>query len=97
MACGTCVYRLPGGRGCYWAVALDGEHYPVAGATPPDHDNHAPDGMCNMERRARISGELRGENFVASRFELLPATEVPDDPRYDEHDEHGADHTADPR
>lgn len=96
VGCGTCIYRLPDGVGCYWAVELDGEHHPVAGTLPKGHDNHGPDGMCNMERRARISGELRGKNFLASSFELLPAGEVPAEPTWTHEDEHGADHRVTP-
>ena len=95
VACGTCIYRLPDGVGCYWAVELDGEHYAMAGELPKDHDNHGPDGMCNMGRKARITGELRGSNFIASAFELLPTDEVPTERKYDETDDHGKNYTVD--
>ena len=88
VACGPCIYRLPDGVGCYWAVELDGEHYPVAGELPKDHDNHGPVGMCNMKRQARITGELRGDNFIASSFELIDPTDVPTERKYDDSDVH---------
>ena len=96
VGCGTCIYRLPDGVGCYWAIELDGEHYPVAGTLPKDHDNHGPEGMCNMERQARVTGELRRENFLASAFELLPPEKVPAKPKYTHEDEHGKDYRATP-
>lgn len=92
VACGTCIYKIPEGQGCYWAIELDGQHYPMAGTFPEGHDSHGPEGMCNMERQAKVSGELRGTNFVASSFELLPAKDVPTDPKFTPEDEHGADY-----
>ena len=92
--CGTCIYKIPDGSGCYWTITHEGKHYPVAGALPHDHENHAPDGMCNMERQVRVSGTIRGENFVADRFELLPAGEVPSNPAHGPDDPHGPDYRA---
>ena len=86
--CGMCRYGQPAGKGCYWVVSYQGKAYPVAGKLPQDHDNHAPDGMCNMKRRVTVSGEIRGENFVASRFEVLPADGVPENPEYTDEDVH---------
>ena len=94
VACGTCIYKMPEGRGCYWAITLDGQHYAMAGVEPADHDPHGPDGMCNMGRKARITGELRGQNFIASAFELLPAEGVPAAPEHDHTDVHGPDYRA---
>lgn len=77
-ACGSCVFKMEGGQGCYWAVELDGKFHVAAGnALPKDHDAHAPDGMCNMERKAMVEGEIVDDQFVASRFEILPAQKVP--------------------
>ena len=87
-ACGMCLYAKPTGQGCYWVVEIDGETYPMAGELPRDHQNHAPDGMCNMKRQARISGALRGENFIATQFDLLPAESPPAVPTYTEADIH---------
>ena len=87
-ACGTCIYRIPSGQGCYWVVEIAGKLYPVAGKLPHNHDNHAPEGMCNMPRQVKLSGEIRGENFIASKFELLPAEGVPEKPAYTRADIH---------
>ena len=86
--CGMCRYGQGAGKGCYWVISYQGKAYPVAGTLPQDHDNHAPDGMCNMKRQVRVSGELRGENFIASRFEVLPAEGVPQNPEYTPEDIH---------
>jgi hypothetical protein len=43
---------------------------------------------CNMPRQALVDGELLGGRFVASRFELLPATNVPEKPRFSEEHVH---------
>ena len=86
--CGMCRYGQGAGKGCYWVVSYQGKAYPVAGSLPTDHDNHAPDGMCNMKRDVRVSGEIRGENFIATRFEVLPPENVPTNPEYTDADIH---------
>lgn len=90
VACGTCIFKLPNGRGCYWAVELDGKHYPVTGDVPKDHENHAPTGMCNMKRSAILSGETSGNTFIATRFDLQPAESASVEPQYTEEDQHDA-------
>ena len=76
VGCGLCRFRIPESRSCYWAIELDGQHYPVVGANQPDHDSHGPEGMCVMERTAIVEGKLKRGQFIASRFELLPAEGV---------------------
>lgn len=73
VACGLCRFHMEGATSCFWAVELNGEHYPVVGANQPDHDSHGPDGMCVMDRRAVVAGELKRGQFIARRFELIPA------------------------
>ena len=60
----------------------------MAGALPTDHENHAPDGMCNMTRTVRVTGEIRGKNFIASKFDVLSAEDVPAEPKYTPEDVH---------
>jgi hypothetical protein len=43
-----------------------------------------------------VTGELRGKNFIASDFELLPAEDVPESPKFSPDDEHGADYRTAP-
>jgi hypothetical protein len=75
--------------GCFWAIEIGERHYPVS---PKDlvvgHENHGPEGMCNMSRQARVDGEVKGGRFLASRFELLPATDVPIVPTFTPADKH---------
>lgn len=89
VACGTCIFKLPNGRGCYWAIDLDGRQVPVTGpAVPLDHESHAPDGMCNVARHAVVEGTLYADRFDATRFELEPAAEIPATPRFTPADVH---------
>lgn len=73
-ACGMCQFGENAAYGCHWSIAWEGEHYPVNGPTPSDaeHDAHGEEGMCSVERRARVSGVIRGDRFLADSFELLP-------------------------
>jgi hypothetical protein len=85
-ACGTCVFHMEDVKGCFWAVEIDGRFYPAAGVTPPDDakSGHAPDGMCSVERKARVDGRVTADGrFVATGFDLLP---------YDGTGRQGADH-----
>ena len=79
-SCGQCQFGLAG-EGCDLAIRVDGRSYPVDGSHIDDHgDAHAHDGFCNAVRTARVSGEIDGERFRATFFELLPtpaATETP--------------------
>ncbi len=73
VACGTCVFQIPGGAGCFWAIELDGRHYWVQGVAPQDAVHaHGPEGMCTLARKATVEGRLVDDRFVATRFELLP-------------------------
>lgn len=88
-ACGRCVFGMAEATvGCPWAVEIDGRRYMVQGRVPEAHENHAPDGICNMPRRALVDGRIRGNRFIASRFELKPARNVPAKPRFTPDDEH---------
>ena len=78
VACGRCIYEMPGAEGCPWATHVDGEYYLVMGPVPQDHHSHGEDGICVMARQARVQGEVNGEYFVASEFELIPAENVPE-------------------
>ncbi|MFT7518758.1 MAG: hypothetical protein ACI9MC_000890 [Kiritimatiellia bacterium] len=91
VACGMCVYHMPQVSSCLWAANIDGKQYMVQSTQlPKDHENHAPDGMCNMTRRARVAGTLRGDRFVAAKFQLLPAelSAVPESPTFEKDEEH---------
>ena len=80
--CGMCQYQVFGNSGCYWSVEWEGKPHVVQGIVPEDHENHAPDGMCNIKRQAKVSGRLKAGQFYATSFELLPATGVPENPSF---------------
>lgn len=71
-ACGTCQFKLAGARGCFWAVAVGDQVFPLDGPVPEDHQAHGPDGMCVQPRSAVVSGQVVHGQFQATRFELLP-------------------------
>lgn len=72
-ACGECLFGLPG-KGCDLAVRVDGRSYYVDGVDMDSlGDAHAKDGMCEVIRKAKVTGEVRNGRFIASTFELLPA------------------------
>ncbi len=71
-ACGECLFGLPG-KGCDLAVRVDGLSYYVDGVDMDSlGDAHAKDGMCEVIRKAKVTGEVRNGRFMASTFELLP-------------------------
>jgi len=73
IGCATCVFHMKDVHGCKLAVKVDGTPYLVTGGTIDDYgDAHAPDGLCNAERRAHLEGRIEGDRFVAKRVELLP-------------------------
>jgi hypothetical protein len=88
VACGMCIFQIPDSHGCYWAAEIDGVYYVVQGNTPKSHENHAPDGMCNMSRLAIIDGTLEGRQLFAKRFELLEPQNLPETPTYTPADLH---------
>ena len=84
VACGMCRMGMPSERGCFWAIKLDGKQYTVAGRMPTNHENHAPDGMCNVDRKATVEGTIVGSTFRAQRFDLKPLDDdsIPDAPTF---------------
>ena len=71
--CATCIFHMKGVEGCKLAIAIEGRHYLVQGSDIDDHgDAHAPDGMCNTTRRAKVKGRISGDRFVAEELRVLP-------------------------
>ena len=91
VACGMCRRGMPSNAGCFWAIDIDGKTYRVSGTMPRNHENHAPDGMCNVDRKATVEGTLAGPTFRASRFDLKPLakTSVPESPAFSPADVEG--------
>jgi hypothetical protein len=75
-ACGECKFGMKG-KGCNLAVRIDGKAYFVDGTKIDEHgDAHADDGFCNKIRKARVSGTIVNDRFVATGFKLLPEEKV---------------------
>ncbi|MGZ5197133.1 MAG: DUF6370 family protein [Kaistella sp.] len=73
-ACGQCQFDMQGKKGCDLAVRIDGKSYFVEGTKIDDHgDAHSQEGFCNAVRKAEVTGEVKGEKFVATSFKVLPA------------------------
>lgn len=72
-SCGQCNFGMKGKAGCDLAVRINGVPYFVDGVKI-DHfgDAHAKDGFCNAIRKAKVSGKIKKNRFIASSFTLLP-------------------------
>ncbi len=72
VSCGQCKLGLSG-HGCDLALRINGKAYFIDGTTIDDHgDSHAKDGFCNAVRDAKVQGEVVGDRFKVTYFELLP-------------------------
>ena len=72
-ACGQCQFKMKGKKGCDLAVKINGKSYFVEGTKIDDHgDAHSKEGFCNAIRKAEVTGEVKGDKFVATSFKLLP-------------------------
>lgn len=84
-SCGQCKFGMKGKKGCDLAVKIDNQTYFVEGANMEQFgDAHGNDGMCNTVRKAEVSGEIKGDKFIASSFKMLPVAGH----KHDEHDGH---------
>jgi hypothetical protein len=88
IACGMCIFEMPGAENCPFAADVDGKYYIMRGALPRDHLSHAAEGICNMPRRAIVHGEIRGELLHVSEMQMLDAQGVPEQPRFGAEDIH---------
>ena len=71
-SCGQCNFAMPVPPGCDLAVRIEGKAYFVDGSRLDDHgDAHAKRGMCNVVRKARVTGEVVDDRFVAKTFKLI--------------------------
>ncbi len=71
--CATCIFDMPGVSGCQLAVKIDDKFYLVAGSDIDAHgDAHAPSGLCMTARKAKTTGRIEGNRFVATSFALQP-------------------------
>lgn len=71
-SCGQCNFGMTSKKGCDLAVKIDGHSYFVEGTKIDQHgDAHAHDGFCNAVRKAKVSGEIKEDKFVATEFALV--------------------------
>lgn len=76
VACGQCKFNLKG-KSCDLAVRIKDKSYFVDGTKIDDHgDAHADDGLCNKVRKAKVSGSIVNDRFVATSFKLLPEEKI---------------------
>jgi hypothetical protein len=72
-ACGECLFGMAG-KGCDLAVRIGGRSYYVDGADMDSlGDAHGTEGLCKVVRKAKITGQFRGDRLAATSFELLPS------------------------
>ena len=72
-ACASCMFDKNDKPGCLLAVKIDGKIYYVKGTGIDDHgDAHSKTGFCNAVRKAKIEGNIKGDEFIAKKFEVLP-------------------------
>lgn len=77
-SCGTCNFKMKV-PGCPLAIKLDGKYYLVDGTKIDDHgDAHAEDGFCNVIKKARVQGSIKGDRFAATYFEIVKEARSPD-------------------
>ena len=73
--CGTCMFKMKG-KGCLLAVKFKDKSYFVDGTSIDDHgDAHDDDGFCNAIRKAKVQGEVVGDKFLVTYFELIKPAE----------------------
>lgn len=71
-SCGQCNFGMTSKKGCDLAVKIDGQSYFVEGTSIDKHgDAHAHDGFCNAVKKAKVSGEVKNDTFVATDFTLI--------------------------
>jgi hypothetical protein len=70
-ACGTCMFKMQG-KTCKLAVKFNNKDYYVEGTGIDDHgDAHDKDGFCNAIRKAKVQGDVVGDKFQVTYFELI--------------------------
>ena len=72
-SCGTCQFKMEG-KGCNLAIKYEGKYYYVTGTSIDDHgDAHDEHGFCNAIQKAKVQGQVEGDKFHVTWFELVKA------------------------
>ncbi len=66
VACASCIYQIPGVKGCKLAATIDGKPMLVTGVRVSAHKL----GLCSKAKQAVVAGQVDGEIFVATKVEL---------------------------
>ena len=70
-SCGECQFKMKG-KGCTLAIRIEGKSYFVGKANIDDFgDAHSNEGFCNAIRTAKVQGQIVGDKFIASFFEII--------------------------
>ncbi len=70
-SCGKCNFKMKG-KECELAVKYENKYYYVTGANIDDFgDAHGDHGFCEEIRKANVQGELVGDKFHVTWFELV--------------------------
>ena len=68
--CGSCIYKLEGGEGCYLAIKVGNKAYPVEGTDVDAHEA----GLCSAVQSAVVTGKMHGDgSILASEFKFAKA------------------------
>jgi YHS domain-containing protein len=88
VGCGGCIYDKADAQGCEAAVKVDGKSHWIAGVKINAHGL----GLCAASAQARMTGELKGDTFVATSFEIVSPDDqdkdAPDAPSGHNHGSH---------
>ena len=72
-SCGQCQFGMKSQQGCDLAVKINGKSYFVDGTKIDDHgDAHnKTNGFCEVVRKAKVTGKIVDNRFVASSFKMV--------------------------
>ena len=74
VSCGLCQFDQNHMKSCTLTAKIDGKVYTVKGTGINDHgDAHGKDGFCKAVRKAKVTGKIKKDQLVVTKFELLPA------------------------
>jgi hypothetical protein len=69
--CAMCMFGMESLGDCQTAIRVDGKVYLARGSCVPDAEDHGT-GLCHAILKARVTGRLVGDTFMASSFSILP-------------------------
>ncbi len=74
VSCGLCQFDQNHMKSCSLTAKIDGKVYDVKGTGINEHgDAHGKQGFCNAVRKAKVTGKIKKNQLIVTKFELLPA------------------------